>query len=295
MCHDECSIALLSSHNRGHVLVFSNKNPILFEFSLLRFCLNVHTFADNSPEKDVIIEKATGLKNIEQNRILHVTDANGTKYACHLPPKGSLTLNDESKSCSNIDSDIDQEGVCKEEALLHSNPSDSDKEGHIESPEEILDSLGDWCAYKLDGWWTYEVCYKKRIRQYHSEENEITQQFNLGNYVAEDTDMTKVRIETGVTGKEMRYALQSYRHGDACDLTGQKRTTDVKYTCSASSESPTIVDIQETSSCAYTATVAISELCQHPDFVEVQSPPVLINCYIISPREDSKSIQNKQS
>ena len=44
---------------------------------------------------------------------------------------------------------------------------------------EVLDGIGGWCAYRVEGWWTYEVCYerggkgeatsggKSTVRQFH--------------------------------------------------------------------------------------------------------------------------------
>lgn len=34
----------------------------------------------------------------------------------------------------------------------------------------VLDSL---CMYRIEDWWTYELCYKKHVRQFHKEQDKV--------------------------------------------------------------------------------------------------------------------------
>ncbi|GJP47106.1 hypothetical protein CLOM_g6341 [Closterium sp. NIES-68] len=55
------------------------------------------------------------------------------------------------------------------------------------------------CFYRQDGWWTYEFCYKKHIRQMHIEqqdgENKVTMDFVLGRYSARESLRAQKRLE----------------------------------------------------------------------------------------------------
>lgn len=35
------------------------------------------------------------------------------------------------------------------------------------SPREILAALDTLCLYRIEDWWTYELCYKRSVRQVH--------------------------------------------------------------------------------------------------------------------------------
>ena len=34
-------------------------------------------------------------------------------------------------------------------------------------PSELLEALDGLCFYRVEDWWTYELCYKKAVRQFH--------------------------------------------------------------------------------------------------------------------------------
>ena len=34
-------------------------------------------------------------------------------------------------------------------------------------PSELLEALDGVCFYRVEDWWTYELCYKKAVRQFH--------------------------------------------------------------------------------------------------------------------------------
>ena len=34
-------------------------------------------------------------------------------------------------------------------------------------PSELLSALDSLCLYRIEDWWTYELCYKKHVRQFH--------------------------------------------------------------------------------------------------------------------------------
>lgn len=57
------------------------------------------------------------------------------------------------------------------------------------------------CFYRAEDWWTYEVCYKRHVRQFHREHTQdgsmkIAVEYSLGNYNASavDTDLVQVSL-----------------------------------------------------------------------------------------------------
>lgn len=140
-----------------------------------------------------------------------------------------------------------------------------------------MDEQGDFCAYRIEDWWTYEVCYKKAARQYHSEGNAVLDQYHLGNYSAADSDMLVPTIDSEVAG-EMHYVRQAYLGGAPCELTGRNRSVEVRYVCGRGSQT-VLTDVREPKSCAYIFTITTPRLCKHSAFQDRIPMAVPIVCY----------------
>ena len=46
--------------------------------------------------------------------------------------------------------------------------------------QTICCNLGARCFYRLEDWWTYELCYQKHVRQFHREKDVLTAEYLLG-------------------------------------------------------------------------------------------------------------------
>lgn len=55
-------------------------------------------------------------------------------------------------------------------------------------------AAGEWCTYRVEDWWTYEVCYKRHVRQYHKEHKRLVAEFLLGRYSAAESDLNNVQV-----------------------------------------------------------------------------------------------------
>lgn len=130
--------------------------------------------------------------------------------------------------------------------------------------ESVLTPLSARCFYRLEDWWTYELCYQKHVRQFHREKDVLTAEYLLGVYDPDsaDTDTSQGEASDVNSG---RYVKESYTQGDACDLTGGKRQTEVRYVCSEGGQE-SVLSIKEPSTCHYVLTVAVPGLCQLPIF-----------------------------
>ena len=103
------------------------------------------------------------------------------------------------------------------------------------------------CAYRLESYWTYELCHGKYLRQYHEEREgkEIKlQEYNLGKFTKEMFDELVAEHEKdlagGITrhpptkkieGMNMPYHEVVMTNGDVCDLNKQPRRARVLYVC----------------------------------------------------------------
>ena len=41
------------------------------------------------------------------------------------------------------------------------------------TPSELLSMLDSLCFYRIEEWWTYELCYKKHVRQFHKDHDKV--------------------------------------------------------------------------------------------------------------------------
>ena len=88
------------------------------------------------------------------------------------------------------------------------------------STNEVLYALNHTCVAMPAGWWTYEMCFGKQLRQFHAEGTTSTQ-YILGK---PGPDSATVVDNMGSASLVMNYG-----DGTTCDLTGQPRTTKVSH------------------------------------------------------------------
>lgn len=166
-----------------------------------------------------------------------------------------------------------------------------DTETTIQEARKVLDSRPHWCAYRIEGWWTYEVCYKKKVRQYHVDVmngNEVSADFLLGKYSDPMKDLGIKNLKNisewnGADSSDF-YVSDICDSGDVCDLEnvggplGMKRTVEVRYYCGSSSQ-PMLVSVKEPRSCHYVFDVRMASLCSVPGLTsKVHVPLRQIEC-----------------
>ena len=178
--------------------------------------------------------------------------------------------------------------------------------------EILLRTLDGFCLQtSTGGWWTYEICHKKSIRQYHevvgSRKNkngaiytsrEIEADHNLGNYranvfnaiVPEDEWKFVVNATDKKGGAKKPYFELEYIGGDKCDHSdvtdaaivagggsgseGIFRASSVRYQCGDTYE----VSVSEDTTCHYIVWVDLPDLCYHPFFKMPVSKKQVFKC-----------------
>ncbi|KDP30206.1 hypothetical protein JCGZ_16988 [Jatropha curcas] len=199
-----------------------------------------------------------------------VPKKNGQKFLCYLP-KVEKAKSGESVNQLNMSS-----GMIVE----------TEKRVNLRTPDELLEVLKDQCIASQEGWWTYEFCYQRKLRQVHFEDRMVAQEFVLGFYDEEATAAFNQNLSEISTLKDprakdasQRYYVHQYTNGTMCDLTNQPRETEVRFVCSE--PKARISSITELSTCKYAITIQSPMLCKHPLFEEDRPVWHTINCNVL--------------
>ncbi|XP_076141906.1 endoplasmic reticulum lectin 1 isoform X1 [Alosa pseudoharengus] len=245
-------------------------------------------FKINWPGADVNLP-ASGVLYKEDDFVI-MTTLEKEKYKCLLP---SLTGGDEN----------------------------DEREYNGPNPDALLDPLfkQSSCSYRLESYWTYEVCHGKHVRQYHEEketgQKTNVQEYYLGNLLKKSTDpLTESESETGgesssakdkevltknIEGQLTPYYPVAMSDGTPCSLKQNKpRSTTVLYVCHPEAKHE-ILSIAEVTTCEYEVVVLTPLLCLHPKYRFKSSPVNAIFCQALSgsplrPQRLSKLDQEQQ-
>jgi endoplasmic reticulum lectin 1 len=153
------------------------------------------------------------------------------------------------------------------------------------------------CSYRLEQYWTYELCHGKYLRQFHEDsasQKTKSQEYFLGKFdsnsqlsVTAETfaqkleqlksagkDVPRVTVE----GVSLPYIEFNFTGGTVCDVNNKPRLTRVLYVCSENAKHE-LHSIKETSTCEYEAIVLSPILCLHPDYKIESASENEIRCY----------------
>ncbi|XP_034173675.1 endoplasmic reticulum lectin 1 isoform X1 [Osmia lignaria lignaria] len=164
------------------------------------------------------------------------------------------------------------------------------------NPIEILSPLfnQNTCSYRLESYWSYELCHGRYVRQYHEDRDGKkvkTQEYYLGTFdkrqelklLAEYAERErnpnrKAEIPVKkVDGINMPYVEIEMADGTACDLTNKPRKIKVLYVCYQHGKHE-LFSLEEPASCEYEVIVLSPWLCSHPDYKPQATGENEINC-----------------
>ncbi|XP_071581156.1 endoplasmic reticulum lectin 1 isoform X1 [Temnothorax nylanderi] len=149
------------------------------------------------------------------------------------------------------------------------------------------------CSYRLESYWTYELCHGRFVRQYHEdrEGKKIKmQEYYLGtldteqkakllayyNDQAKNTNRKNIPIKR-IDGINMPYLEIEMTDGTMCDLNNKPRIIKVLYVCYKHGKHD-VYSLKETMSCEYEAIVLSPVLCNHPDYKPLDTGENEITC-----------------
>ncbi|KAJ9461420.1 Protein OS-9-like protein [Diplonema papillatum] len=148
---------------------------------------------------------------------------------------------------------------------------------------------------KTNSWWNYELCVHYWLRQYHEEDDVVTEEYFIGRGKNANSDdlLTKrklrvrmgesaTRLETMKTRASLPTPIQangtwqasnetgSYffktlmTDGQICDMTGKPRETELHVYCGR--DPSKMFSVQETSTCRYEARLMLSSICRLKEY-----------------------------
>lgn len=170
------------------------------------------------------------------------------------------------------------------------------------SPLELLMPLFSQitCSYRLEQYWTYELCHGRFARQFHEDntvQGKVRQEYYLGKYdptMLDDEELSKkIHAEEDNAEKTMKnppsIRIDGNEHpsfainmsdGTICNLNGRPRFTQVLYVCHEDGKHE-IYSLKETSTCEYEIVILSPLLCDHPSYRSKSQPQRDIYCHSI--------------
>ncbi|KAE8600762.1 hypothetical protein XENTR_v10013401 [Xenopus tropicalis] len=175
--------------------------------------------------------------------------------------------------------------------LMANGNEEQDGEYKGPSPGALLEPLFKLssCSYRIESYWTYEVCHGKYIRQYH-EEKETGQKLSIQEYYLgkmmkkstteagenqeekESTESPKEIYTKNIEGQMTPYYPVEMINGTPCSLKqNQPRSSTVMYICHPESKHE-ILSVAEVTTCEYEVVILTPLLCNHPKYRFRTSP-----------------------
>ncbi|XP_014479624.1 PREDICTED: endoplasmic reticulum lectin 1 isoform X1 [Dinoponera quadriceps] len=138
------------------------------------------------------------------------------------------------------------------------------------------------CSYRLESYWTYELCHGRYVRQYH--EDREGKKLKMQEYYLGTLDKAqKMKLSAAydeqaknpnrklnipikkIDGINMPYVEVEMTDGTICDLNNKPRSIKVLYICYKHGKHD-VYSLKETVSCEYEAIILSPVLCTHPDY-----------------------------
>ncbi|KAL9923658.1 endoplasmic reticulum lectin 1 isoform 1-T1 [Glossina fuscipes fuscipes] len=170
------------------------------------------------------------------------------------------------------------------------------------SPLTLLKPILYTYSYRIEAYWSYEICHGHYVRQYHEErdgKNVKFQEYYLGKWNSDETEKLQKEWEenrkanikyktTKIDNVKYPYFEMVLTDGTMCDIIDAPRTTTVRYVCYPHGKND-IYSFKETSSCNYEAIILTPVLCVLPAFHPEESKEISIKCFN-SPTEPHKPL-----
>lgn len=232
-------------------------------------------FQDGDLNRDVDKLKET-LKN--HGETFPMTSFSGIEYACIVPESSGDVFTEEDKGAGR---NKEKEESCSEKEEEEEEEEMSD----LDAIKKKIQSMENGpCMFKSLGYWQYEVCPFRNVKQFHREGKTISMSFNLGDYVPnseKEVELEKSDVEKSqqqVRDKKGNVITpvmsQTYAGGDA------DRKTVVGYVCDRMLAEGTtrIESIREGPTHVYNILVATNKACNSEDLVYSLLAPLRKQC-----------------
>lgn len=161
------------------------------------------------------------------------------------------------------------------------------------APLELVSTLftSATCSYRIESYWTYEVCHGSYVKQFHEEREGKSikvQEYYLGKWNKDKTEELSQKLAEAekrgekwqtirIDGVNLPYLEIEMSDGTYCDLNGEHRMTNVQYVCYPHGKNE-VYSLKETSTCNYEVVILTPTLCVHPSFNPKETNDNVINC-----------------
>ncbi|EME31641.1 uncharacterized protein Gasu_10270 [Galdieria sulphuraria] len=158
----------------------------------------------------------------------------------------------------------------------------------------VMSQFNGTCFYRNDGWWTYEFCVGKHVKQYHLNPVTLEQEdiFYLGFPVEKNATEGFEKALYHVTSVSTNEVDDNvirihYDNGSLCVLTGSPRNVTIDFICPFSTVTDTensefISSIREIGTCSYHLTLASSALCSEPLLRNHPHDEIEVTCKVVN-------------
>ncbi|KAJ2123321.1 Protein OS-9 [Coemansia sp. RSA 720] len=158
---------------------------------------------------------------------------------------------------------------------------------------ELLQPLRANCITHTTGWWTFEYCHDRMVRQYHrmapdSHGHVAEIEYRLGEYSHRKQQIQTARapVERSTQIRRIgrkQFLTQVWAGGTLCDITRQPREVEVQFHCDANSPER-IAHVEEVAVCQYVVVINTPRLCVDPGFYDTVASTVYdIKCQRVVP------------
>ncbi|XP_066934361.1 endoplasmic reticulum lectin 1-like [Clytia hemisphaerica] len=163
---------------------------------------------------------------------------------------------------------------------------------------DVLEATPKKCSYRLEPYWTYEVCHGQSVIQFHEEKdkdggikrdeyilgkmsNELLQELLKRASSDSSSNENKKKIPTKkIEGQETPYYSMEMTDGTPCDINGEPRKSYVLYVCHLSANNE-VISVKEMTTCEYEIIVLSSVLCANPAYIVKKEPINDIQCHAL--------------
>jgi hypothetical protein len=159
-----------------------------------------------------------------------------------------------------------------------------------QSIPQLLTPLKGKCFTKHEGWWSYEFCVGKHVRQYHADQVQQTDGrkktvvqaeyflgMSMGGAAGQGNKNQQQRSKDSKRGTKqesgelvavaedpsMSRFITEFRNGTLCSESSSRREITIKMKCGTAD---TFVSVQEDRTCHYNLEFTTQRLCGHPAF-----------------------------
>ena len=249
------------------------------------------------------------------HRRVPMTSADGKKYLCRIPERA---MDEDENEDGEDDDGVIIRGDATAETASTTTTAETESTTTLRDVERAksvdrhLAPLEGKCFYYGNGdWWTYEMCHKSHVEQFHREGAARVSAYSLGRFDADATlGLETTRGTDGdasVSGgggsassvlENRPYHAHAFVGGSACEDVGDayretKRRSEVRFVC-AEDGAEGVSSVEEPATCRYVLTFRTPLACEVEDLRPKRPGVERIACSLVddggddaTPRRDA--------